>query len=159
MANYIDNKEFYAQLIEYRKGVLEAENTGDEVPIIPDDISMKFIQIATNLGSKGNFSGYTYKDEMILDAIENCIKAVHNFDPEKSKNPFAYFTQISWYAFLRRIEAEKKQTYIKYKSLERAVLTDTITEGSSEMLDMSKIALDSDKMAPIIERFEKKKKK
>ena len=113
------------------------------------------MMIATKLSTKANFSGYTYKDEMICDALENCIVAVHSFNPEKSKNPFAYFTQIIWYAFLRRIEKEKKQTYVKYKSLEQLVVdADLLEDDNYKNFDLA-----NEKMKPIIEKFEQKKQK
>jgi len=116
------------------------------------------MMIATKLATKANFSGYTYKDEMICDALENCVVAVHSFNPEKSKNPFAYFTQIIWYAFLRRIEKEKKQTYVKYKSLEQLVVdAELLDDEGSDAYKNYDIA--NEKMKPIIDKFENKQKK
>ena len=155
MAEYVNNKEFYALLVEYKEKCKEAEESGDEQPRIPEAIGHAFLMIATRLSSKGNFVGYTYKDEMVSDGLENCITAVKSFDPSKSTNPFAYFTQIIWYAFLRRIEKEKKQTYIKYKSLENAMLDESLDNeegGAYNNFDIT-----NDKMKPIIESFEKKK--
>lgn len=87
------------------------------------------MKIAQHLSYKPNFINYTYKDEMISDGIENCLLYIDNFNPEKSSNPFAYFTQIIYYAFIRRIQKEKKQTYVKYKSLENQELIDEIMQG------------------------------
>ena len=116
------------------------------------------MMIATKLATKANFSGYTYKDEMICDALENCVVAVHSFNPEKSKNPFAYFTQIIWYAFLRRIEKEKKQTYVKYKSLEQLVVdAELLDDEGSDAYKNYDIA--NEKMKPIIDKFENRTKK
>lgn len=156
MANYINNKEFYEMLQEYKSMCKEAEKNGKPVPRIPEKIGNSFIMIATKLASKGNFVGYTYKDEMISDALENCVVAVHSFDPDKSNNPFAYFTQIIWYAFLRRIEKEKKQTYVKYKSLE-SLLIETSLEDEGEMF--ANFDITNDKMKPIIDKFETRKEK
>jgi hypothetical protein len=111
--------------------------------------------IATKLATKGNFVGYTYKDEMISDGLENCVVAIHSFNPEKSNNPFAYFTQIIWYAFLRRIEKEKKQTYVKYKALENIAFEEMLSESEGELY--SKYDLENEKMKPIVEKFDKKK--
>jgi hypothetical protein len=94
---------------------------------------------------------------MISDALENCVVAVHSFNPEKSKNPFAYFTQISWYAFLRRIEKEKKQTYVKYKSLENLVISSDLLEEEGGN-GYSNFDITNEKMKPIIDKFEKKNK-
>ncbi len=120
MANYINNKEFYALLQQFKANCADAEKAGQPAPRVPEDIGKCFMMIATKLATKANFSGYTYKDEMICDALENCVVAVHSFNPEKSKNPFAYFTQIVYYAFLRRIQKEKRQMEIKDKILEKS---------------------------------------
>tara|TARA_Y100001973_G_C5188748_1_gene329522 strand:+ start:376 stop:891 length:516 start_codon:yes stop_codon:yes gene_type:complete len=125
MEHYINNKIFLEQLNDYKEKIKSAEDDGREIPPIPDDIAISFMKIANGLGNKPNFSNYTYKDEMISDGIENCIQYCRNFDSNKSKNPFSYFTQIIYYAFLRRIEKEKKQAYVKYKLTEATVTSDT----------------------------------
>jgi len=117
--HYIDNKEFYAAMIEWKKIVIEAEESGEPKPPVTDYIGECFLQIAEHLSYRPNFINYPYRDEMVGDGIENCLMYAHNFDPEKSKNPFSYFTQIIYYAFLRRIEKEKKQSYVKYKAMEQ----------------------------------------
>ena len=114
--NYVNNKDLLQALIDYKKLVAEAEESGERNPIVPDYIGKCILLIATRLATKPNFSGYTYKEEMISDGIENCLLYINNFNPEKSQNPFAYFTQIIWYAFLRRIHKEKRQMYIRFKS-------------------------------------------
>lgn len=152
--NYINNKEFYAMLVDFKEATRIAQEENSPSPRIPEKIGKCFIMIATKLSNKGNFVGYTYKDEMISDALENCIVAVHSFNPEKSQNPFAYFTQIIWYAFLRRIEKEKKQTYVKYKSLEALMIDESVQE---EIGQFANFDLTNEKMTPIIEKFEKKK--
>lgn len=157
MANYINNKEFYALLQQFKADCNEAKTNNQSPPRVPEDIGKCFMMIATKLATKANFSGYTYKDEMICDALENCVVAVHSFDPEKSKNPFAYFTQIIWYAFLRRIEKEKKQTYVKYKSLEKLVVDAELLGDDSDAYKNYDIA--NEKMKPIIDKFENKPKK
>ena len=115
---YINNKDFLDALIDYKKRVDDSVLENISKPKIPDYIGECFLKIANNLAKRPNFYSYTYKDEMISDAIENCLMYFENFDPEKSSNPFAYFTQICWYAFIRRIDKEKKQQYIKYKATE-----------------------------------------
>jgi DNA-directed RNA polymerase specialized sigma subunit len=114
--NYVNNKDLFQALVNYRKLCLEAEESGDPKPRVPDYIGRCFLLIATRLATKPNFSGYTYKQDMISDGVENCLQYMHNFDPSKSENPFAYFTQYIWNAFLRRIQKEKKQMYIRFKS-------------------------------------------
>jgi hypothetical protein len=116
--HYIDNKEFYSAMTEWKKLVIEAEDSGEGKPPVTEYIGECFFKIATHLSYRPNFINYPYRDEMIGDGIENCLMYCSNFDPEKSKNPFSYFTQIIYYAFLRRIQKEKKQTYIKYKMTE-----------------------------------------
>ena len=118
--DYIDNEEFLKEMIKWKDLVNEAESCDDLRPPIPDYIGECFLKIAEHLSYKPNFINYPYREEMVGDGIENCLMYAHNFSPEKSKNPFSYFTQIIYYAFLRRIEKEKKQNYIKYKLLENA---------------------------------------
>ena len=117
--HYVNNKEFLAALIDYRQNVELAQQRGDPKPQITNYLGECFLKIATHLSFKPNFVNYIFKDDMISDGIENCVQYIHNFDPEKSQNPFAYFTQIIHYAFLRRIQKEKKQLEIKNKILER----------------------------------------
>ena len=120
--HYIDNKEFFEAMCSWKKQVKEAENQGDKRPPVSDYIGSCFIKIAEHLATKPNFTNYPYKDEMINDSIENCLMYAHNFDPEKSKNPFSYFTQIIYYAFIRRIQKEKKQTHTKHKIIEKNMM-------------------------------------
>lgn len=131
--NYINNKDFFESLVQYQKDCKDAENSGDEKPIVPKYIGAAFFQIATRLSSKPNFSGYSFKDDMVMDGIENCLQYMHNFDPEKTQNPFAYFTQVIWFAFLRRIAKEKKQMYIRYKSSHEMISMGDTYEGGSEL--------------------------
>lgn len=118
--HYIVNADFYEAMKEWKDEVNEAENVGEPRPPVSNYIGDCFLKIAEHLSHKPNFINYPYREEMVGDGIENCLMYAHNFDPEKSKNPFSYFTQIIYYAFLRRIEKEKKQSYIKYKMLEQS---------------------------------------
>jgi hypothetical protein len=111
--HYVNNAEFLEALNEHRANVLYARENGLEAPMVSNYIGECFIKISQHLSYKHNFVGYTFKDEMISDGIENCLAVVNNFDPAKSSNPFAYFTQIIYYAFIRRIQKEKRQTLIK----------------------------------------------
>jgi len=155
--NYVNNPEFLQAIVDYKKLCTEAEDSGDDKPQIPDYIGECIYQISTRLASKPNFSGYSYKDEMISDGLENAIQALGNFDPDKSSNPFAYFTQIIWYAFLRRIDKEKKQLYIKHKVTENSVISGTAVEGASDGDDApSYIDLDNDYMTDFVKNYEKK---
>lgn len=113
--HYVDNKKLYAEMVTYLEAVKESEESDSKRPRVPEYIGECLLKISTRLSTKPNFINYTYRDEMIADGIENCIMYFRNFNPDKSKNPFAYFTQIIYYAFLRRITREKKQLYVKYK--------------------------------------------
>ena len=118
--HYVNNKEFLAAIIEYKEKVALAEERGEDKPRITNYLGSCFLKIATHLSYKPNFVNYMFKDDMICDGIENCVQYINNFNPEKSTNPFAYFTQIIHYAFLRRIQKEKKQLEIRQKIIERS---------------------------------------
>ncbi len=117
--HYVNNRDFLDALIEYREKVAEAAANDLPKPRITNYIGSCFLKIATHLSYKSNFVNYMYREDMISDGIENCVQYIHNFDPAKSKNPFAYFTQISYFAFLRRIQREKRQLDIKTKIVEK----------------------------------------
>jgi hypothetical protein len=131
--NYVNNRDFFDSLVAYKKLCKEAEDSGDEKPRVPNYIGDCIWQIATRLASKPNFSGYSYKEDMIMDGIENCLLYMHNFNPEKTENPFAYFTQIIWYAFLRRIAKEKKQMYVRYKSSQAMLSVGGTYSGDADL--------------------------
>jgi hypothetical protein len=114
-AHYVNNADFLVAMKDYRASVLEAQEKGLEKPRVTPYIGDCLLKIATHLSYKANFINYSYREDMILDGVENCLQYISNFNPDKSNNPFAYFTQIIYYAFLRRIAKEKKQTYIKNK--------------------------------------------
>ena len=106
-------------MVVYRNKCAIAKEKGIDPPLISNYLGDCFLKIATHLSYKPNFVNYMFREDMIGDGIENCVQYIHNFNPEKSKNPFAYFTQIIYYAFLRRIQKEKKQLEIKTKIIER----------------------------------------
>jgi hypothetical protein len=154
--NYINNADFLQALIDYNKRKIDNPNEP-----IPNYIGECFIKIAEGLSHKPNFINYTYRDEMIGDGIENCLMYFENFNPDKSKNPFAYFTQIIYYAFLRRIQKEKKQTYVKYKATEQFGVLDEFEMMEMEDGTTKQFAL-YDNLSEFIENFEvgqKEKKK
>ena len=130
--HYINNKDFLKEMTAYRTAIRKAKRLGQPKPQIPRYVAECFMKIAENLSHKPNFLSYTFRDEMVADAIENCVMYVDNFDPSKSSNPFAYFTQIVYYAFLRRIQKEKKQLYVKYKSTETAGILDEFELNENE---------------------------
>ena len=117
-AHYVDNKKFYEALVEHINACKLAVAEGREKPRVTNYIGECFLKIATHLSYKSNFINYTFKDDMISDGIENCLAAADKFDPVRSTNPFAYYTQITFFAFVRRIQKEKKQQVTKYKMIE-----------------------------------------
>ena len=154
--NYVNNAEFLEAMIRYKKAVREAEDSGEEPPRVPNYIGECLYQIANRLSHKPNFINYTYREDMVADGLENAIMCVNNFDPEKSTNPFAYFTQVIYFAFIRRIHKEKKQTYIRHKVMENTLLTDTAFErgvdsdfGSSSLKELT-----NDYMNDFVEKYE-----
>lgn len=156
--NYIDNKKFYTEMVVYRRLCDEAAAAGQPRPIVSRYIGECIMMIANRLATRPNFVGYSYKDEMISDGIENCLAYIHNFNPEKSTNPFAYFTQIIYYAFLRRIQKEKKQLYIKHKSFENSIIMNTLVDMAPEDKNHYSAAFInvSEKLGELVEKFEAK---
>lgn len=130
--HYVNNKEFYQALVEYKKNVDDAKEKGLPKPRITNYLGDCFLRIANHLAYKPNFVNYMFKDDMICDGIENCVQYIHNFDTTRT-NPFAYFTQIVYYAFLRRIAKEKKQLEIKSKIIERSGYDEVFTVDGSEL--------------------------
>ena len=156
-AHYIDNKQFLEAMKEWKQNCVDAEEAGEERPQVTNYIGECFLKIANGLSYRPNFINYTYRSEMVSDGIENCLQYIHNFDPEKSKNPFAYFTQIIYYAFLRRIQKEKKQTHIKNKIIEnRQYESFTVNEGDETIYDVQ--GFDPDIMLPDEDVYVVKKK-
>ena len=125
--HYVNNKELLEALIVYREKVAIAKEKDLPKPRITNYLGSCFLKIATHLSYKPNFVNYMFRDDMISDGIENCVQYIHNFDPEKSRNPFAYFTQIIHYDFLRRIQKEKKQLDIKNKIIEKTGFDEVMT--------------------------------
>ena len=118
--NFIDNKEFYAAFVDFHAKCQEAQANDEPRPVVPRYIGKCFLDIAEHLSMRPNFSNYMYRQDMVMDAVENCVVYCHRFDPAKSKNPFSYFTQVCWYAFIRRISKEKKQIEICDKIISRS---------------------------------------
>ena len=132
--HYVDNARFLSEMTEFRNAVLKSKENNTERPRVPNYIGDCLFKIATHLARKPNFANYTFKEDMVSDGVENCLLYIDNFDPEKSKNPFAYFTQIIYYAFLRRIQKEKKHLYIKYKSMENGVINSLVENNGEDFV-------------------------
>ena len=142
---------------DWKEQCKDAEETGDEPPRISNYIGECFLKIANGLSYRPNFINYTYRQEMISDGIENCLQYIHNFNPDKSKNPFAYFTQIIYYAFIRRIQKEKKQTHVKHKMIEKQSYEYfTTMEGDDTPYQVG--GFDPDLMLPDEDVYKPKKK-
>ena len=137
--HYVNNKEFSLAVVDYCEKVDKAKKQkSKKTPIVPNYIAECFLKIAEGLSHKSNFIRYTYREEMVMDAVENCLKAIKNYDIETATrtgtpNAFAYFTQISWYAFLRRIEKEKKQQDIKLKYIANIGIDELVDTSSGEI--------------------------
>lgn len=156
--NYINNKTLYGAMIHYKNELKEAIDSDKEKPIVPKYIGESILKICNNLAKKPNFSGYTYKQDMISDGIMDCISAVDNFDPDRTNNPFAYFTQIAWNAFLRRIQKEKKQTYIKHKNYENGFLLMDIFDEGNKSVQLKSNEYSSEIVRSFEDKFTKTKK-
>lgn len=155
--HYVDNKQLYTEMIKYINKCNEAKKEGEPRPKVPDYVGICIMQIANRLATKPNFVGYSYKDEMIADGIENCLTYLHNFNPDKSNNPFAYFTQIIYYAFLRRIQKEKKHAYIKHKSFMNSLVANMVDVAPEDQLYLSSALVHVDaRVTDLIEAFESK---
>ena len=167
--HYVSNKDFSNAVVEYCTTVKEAKENGKDHPIVTNYIASCFLKIAEGLSHRANFVRYTYREEMVMDAVENCLKAIENYDIEAATrsgkpNAFSYFTQISWYAFLRRIQKEKKQQDVKAKLIATSgseMMLDTLVgddaQYKSQMLDfLQKNVKESDPAEP--KKVKKKKK-
>ena len=166
--HYVDNEKFLGVMSDYREEHLQAKDNDTELPIIPDYAGECFLKIAERLSHRPNFINYAFREEMVSDGIENCVMYASNFNPEKSKNPFAYFTQIIYFAFLRRIEKEKKQLYIKYKTMDEfSMLEDHSDMGDMDVGEKASITSSASTMTvdkrktiyDFIHAFEEKKRK
>lgn len=155
--HYVNNADFSHAVVEYVTTVNEAKEKGKSPPIIPDYIAQCFLRIAEGLSHKHNFIRYTYREEMVMDAVENCLKAIYNYDLSHATrtgkpNAFAYFTQITWYAFLRRIAKEKKQQDIKMKYLSKASIEDFIDAMEGDTAGLQEVTSYVDQLRDRIDR-------
>lgn len=155
--HYVDNKKLYAEMSLYIASYRAAKEAGVELPRVNNYVGSCISAIAEKLATARNFASYSFREDMVGDAKENCLRYLHNFDPQKTNNPFAYFTQIMYYAFLRRIDKEKKQAYIRYKSLENSMIMNNLVEMAPD--DESHFqtfitSMDYSKMEALVDRFE-----
>ena len=162
--HYVDNEKFLKEMKIYKKQYDDAKKAGEPLPMITEYLGERFMKIAQRLSFRPNFINYAFRDDMISDGIENCVQYIKNFNPDKSSNPFAYFTQIIYYAFIRRIQKEKKQLYVKYKTMDSfSTLSENVEisqhdKGTNYVYD----TMNSDQKAAMhdfISNFEEAKKK
>ena len=132
MAHYVNNAELLASIKSYKEELARARESGAPEPRIPEYVGECILKIANKLSHKSNFINYSYRDDMILDGIENCVQCVDNFDHTRFSNPFSYFTQVIYFAFLRRIAKEKKQAYIRGKMVQTMALEAFEVQGHDE---------------------------
>ena len=164
--HYVDNKKFLQAMIEYKDRCDKAENRKRKPPPVTNYIGECFLKIANHLSYRPNFINYTFRDDMISDGIENCLQYLKNFNPAKSNNPFAYFTQIIYYAFIRRIQKEKKQSNIKYRMIEQANIDefatlpgDTQNDYKNQFLEFLRKNKPSTEEQPQLKEIKVKKRK
>ena len=157
--HYVDNAKFLEAMIEYKKEYNISINNDKELPQISEYLGSVFLKIAQRLSFRPNFINYTFKNDMISDGIENCLHYIHNFNPDKSTNPFAYFTQIIYYAFIRRIQKEKKQLYIKYKTMQNIEQSIILDDGPGNNVNDYKNSDFKVVVDDFVDNFEKSKKK
>ena len=160
--HYVDNQKFLEEMIVYKGKCKDAISKGELEPQISEYVGECFMKIAQRLSFRPNFINYAFREDMISDGIENCVQYIRNFDPEKSKNPFAYFTQIIYFAFIRRIQKEKKQLYIKYKTMDTfGALGDNVEVSDHDKGHYDYNTLSTDQKANMydfIKNFEEAKK-
>ena len=157
--HYVDNKKFLEAMVAYKETVNKAKENNRTKPDVTNYIGECFLKIANHLSYRPNFINYTYRDDMISDGIENCLQYMNNFNPEKSTNPFAYFTQIIYYAFIRRIQKEKKQTLVKQKLIQNAGVENIMDQLEGDDSQYRSQMLDFLQRNQRIEEPEKKKQK
>ena len=153
---YLKNKDLVKELKIHRE-TCKFDDEGNYIKgsgTVHEDLAIMFFDIAKNFATKPNFSGYSYKEDMIMDGIENCLLYINNFDHEKSSNPFAYFTQVIWFAFLRRIAKEKKQLYVKYKSSHQTIAMSGTFDGGEDL--SMHLNTNADYINTFIEDYEEK---
>lgn len=145
--HYVNNKQFSLAVVDYISSLEKAKRECTQIPVIPDYIAESFLKIAEGLSHKSNFIRYTYREEMVMDAVENCLKAITNYNIDAATrtgapNAFAYFTQICYYAFIRRISKEKKQQDIKFKFIERSGVENFLLNEEDDSIDIERTFFD-----------------
>ena len=168
--HYVNNRDFSYAVVDYVTEANKAKEAGSKKPVVPDYLAICFMKICEGLSHKPNFVRYTYRDEMVMDGVENCLKAIYNYRIDASTrtgkpNAFSYFTQIAYFAFIRRIVKEKKQADIKFKFMEQANIEDFVSSiDMNSPIDQSFLDTLREKISKIkevdkqVKEFEKEEK-
>jgi DNA-directed RNA polymerase specialized sigma24 family protein len=157
---YVDNQKLFEEVVAYNIERRKCVEEGIELPIIPKYVGEAIYKIVNRLATRPNFSGYSFKEEMISDALENLIQAVPKFDENKTQNPFSYFTTIAWYAFLRRIEKEKRYLYTKHKFIEQSMIDGTLIDKDPSLNGAAAyVDINTDYMNDFVKTYEEKMQK
>jgi Sigma-70 region 2 len=130
--HYVNNGQLYEELVAFKEKCLKAREEGKPEPRLSNYVGQCILLICQRIGTRPNFSGYSYRDEMVDDAIENCVAAISSFDPAKSNHPFNYLSTVAMNAMIRRIQKEKRETYMKHKTMQMMA---THLEGGAELAD------------------------
>ena len=174
--HYVNNRDFSEAVMDYATAAQKARKENSQIPKVTDYIATCFIKIAEGLSHRPNFVRYTYREEIVMDGVENCLRAINNYNIETATrtgkpNAFSYFTQICYFAFIRRIAKEKKQQDIKFKFIEKMGIEDFVqmgmdSEGAEQTMNyvdtlrarINKVQ-DKDKAIKEFAKEEKKKEK
>jgi len=151
----VNNADFYEALKKHRTACQAARDSDKPLPQVPNYLGECLLQIATNLARRPNFSGYAYREDMIMDGVENALRYIESFDPNRTKNPFGYFTKVIWFRFIRKIKDEKKQLYVRFKNSQSLLSGQGTFEAGQEEVQMN-LSNSVDYMNAFIEEFEEK---
>ncbi len=152
---YLNKREMFTAIVKYKTLCADADEAERERPRIPEYLGGCFMMIARGIGSKRNFAGYQFIEDMIMDSVENCLMALNSFDPDKSDNPYGYFTKVVWWAFLRRIDKEKKLLYAKHRATENFIINNPeIMESEGTPEDKARKSLENAYMQDLARKFE-----
>lgn len=153
--HYVDNEKLLEELTIYVNAVAEAKEKGEPKPRVSEYIGECILLVSKKLCNRPNFINYPFREEMIGDGIENCLMYIHNFNPNASKNPFGYITQIIYWAFVRRITKEKTHLYTKHKVLQRSMIFDELSTSNEWDDDTAQAYFENEHMNEFVENFEK----
>lgn len=156
--HYVSNADLYEEFVKWHEKIKEANEKGLPEPPIPNTIGLAFLQIATNLVKKHNWLGnQKWHEEMVGNAIEDSVRYARTFDINRTKNPFSFFTQTCYYAFLRTIYKEKRNDYVKHKSMLNAIMSNSEhMEQLDDDIEIETLDYNQENIEKFIQDFEKK---